>query len=77
MGGRVEGVETLLQSFLGPKGYLRNNRFSDLFAADVEEEDDDEDDEPEEEPVVARSSRSSSESRLREIKQQVFYYCRT
>nr|CAB3262975.1 uncharacterized protein LOC100186072 [Phallusia mammillata] len=69
IGGRVEGVETLIQSFLGPKGYLKNNRLSDLFVADVEEEADEDDDEIED-PVVARSARSSSDLRLREIKQQ-------
>nr|XP_002124291.1 uncharacterized protein LOC100186072 [Ciona intestinalis] len=66
VGGRVEGVETLLQSFMGPKGFLKNSPLSDLFMAP------DEDAEEEEEPEVEeeRISRSTDDTRLVELQTQ-------
>jgi len=77
IGGRVEGAENALHSLLGPEGFLKNNRMSDLFRSEAGDDDDEGGEDEEEEDgddeinAPARTPRSSSNARLRDIKQQV------
>ena len=66
MGGRVEGVETFIQSMMQSE-LLKNNPLSELFMA----QDDDDTDSDDNEEVVARSSREADGARIIEVQRQV------
>ncbi|CAK8688943.1 unnamed protein product [Clavelina lepadiformis] len=65
MGGRVEGVETFIQSMMQSE-LLKNNPLSELFMA----QDDDDTDSDDNEEVVARSSREADGARIIEVQRQ-------
>ena len=66
MGGRVEGVETFIQSMMQSE-LLKNNPLSELFMA----QDDDDTDSDDNEEVVARSYREADGARIIEVQRQV------